>query len=227
MKRIAVIEHTPTPEPDSGVAHLLARGHDVAIVRPWLGEALPRPDAVDAVMLLGGPQMVTDRASLPWLQGEIDWIGDMIAADMPMFGICLGSQLLAHRLGGDVDWHPQGKRAFGYHPVAATGALDNPVPDGLVTLQGNAQGWTLPPGAELLATGHLFPNQAFRFGANVIAVQFHPEVTRPILDQWQAESPDWEDAPGTQNFADQLLGFRQHDAALKRWYAGFLDRWAG
>jgi GMP synthase-like glutamine amidotransferase len=49
-----------------------------------------------------------------------------------------------------------------------------------------------PAGAQVLARSERCA-QAFRLGDSVWAVQFHPEITRPIVDEWLAEDPD--DAP--------------------------------
>lgn len=42
----------------------------------------------------------------------------------------------------------------------------------------------LPVQAELLASSALYPNQAFRIGQNILALQFHPEVAADSLEKW-------------------------------------------
>lgn len=132
--------------------------------------------------------------------------------------------MISHLKGGRVAPHPQGEMAFGFHPVRALPAPDNPIPDGLTVLSGNAQGFTPPPGAEPLAEGAPWPHQAFRLGA-ALALQFHPEVTRPILDHWQTRWPQFHDAPGGHPKSRQNSDFARHDPALKAWFRALLDRW--
>ena len=76
----------------------------------------------------------------------------------------------------------------------------------------------------MLATGDVFPNQGFSLGAHTIALQFHPEVTRIILDQWQDELAGNIGKPGTQTLAEQDRGFERYNDRLTQWYRSMLDR---
>lgn len=83
----------------------------------------------------------------------------------------------------------------------------------------------MPAGAELLASGECFPHQAYRYGANAFGVQFHPEVDRTILEHWLVDGAHELTAPGAQSAAEQRDYHARHDAALDRWFAGFLEEW--
>ena len=223
---IIVIEHWAAVEPDFGRRHLAARGHDLRVVEPWRGEALPELTGEEAgVMLMGGPQLVTHLGEAPYLRDEFVLAEKAMALGLPMLGICLGSQMIAHVLGARVGFHPDGHSTFGFYDLYPTDEGRAHFPPGLKVLAGNTQGWDMPSGATPLAHGQVFPNQAFQSGETTVALQFHPEVTRPILDQWQAEFPAMIGKPGTQTIAEQDAGFAAHDAALKAWYADFLDGW--
>lgn len=225
-----VIDHWALAEPDAGRRHLVARGHDVRVVEPWRGETLPDLTGGEAgLMVMGGPQMVTDLTAHPYLADECRLIEQAMAKNVPLVGICLGSQLVAHVLGADVGPHRDGLQCFGYYQTRATDEADALFPERLVTLNGNTQHWSLPAGARLLAQGEtdVAPNQAFSYGRTTIGLQFHPEVTRAILDQWQRDHGHVIGLPGTQSRAEQDAGFGRHDAALKAWYGGFLDTWFG
>lgn len=223
---VHVIEHWRTAEPDYGRRHLAERGFDVRVVEPWRGEALPDLTGEEAgVLVMGGPQYVTATADAPYLLDEFRFVEQAMAKSVPLIGVCLGSQMIAHVLGAKVDFHPEGCATFGYYDLHPTQEGRAFFPERLKVLAGNAQGWDMPAGVTQLAHGDVFPNQAFLAGDATIALQFHPEVTRPILDQWQRDYTTWQGRPGTQSREEQDAGFAAHDAALKAWYAGLLDRW--
>ena len=225
-----VIEHWALAEPDAGRRHLIARGHDVRVTEPWRGEPLPELTGEEAgVMVMGGPQMVTDLTDHPYLAEECRLIERAMEKHIPLVGVCLGSQLVAHVLGADVGPHPDGLQCFGFYATVATGEAGGLLPERLVTLNGNTQHWSLPDGARLVAQGEseAAPRQAFAYGETTIGLQFHPEVTRAILDQWQRNHGHVIGRPGTQSKAEQEEGFGRYDPALKAWYGGFLDTWFG
>ena len=231
-RRILILEHMDHATPDAGLSHLRARGAQARVVHAWKGEALPGLEDVDGLLVMGGPQMVTDLATQPWMQQEMALMRGALDRGLPMLCVCLGAQMLAHALGAQVAPDPAGRIAWGFHEVRPLpGRQDqipeNPIPEGLTVLSGNFQGFSRPPGAEMLATAEgPWANQAFRVGA-ALATQFHPEVTRPILDTWQAELGAHLHRPGAASLARQDADFVRHDPALKAWYRGLLDRHFG
>lgn len=225
-KPLIVIEHWHLAEPDFGRQHLAARGHDVRVVEPWRGEVLPELTGEEAgVMLMGGPQYVTHLDEAPYLRDELRFAEQAMEKGVKLVGVCLGSQMIAHMLGARVDFHPEDHSTFGFYDLHPTEAGRAYFPDGMKVLAGNSQGWEMPSGVTPLAHGEVFPNQAFQAGETTIALQFHPEVTRPILDQWQDEFASMLGKPGTHSIGEQDAAFTAHDAALKAWYADFLDSW--
>ena len=223
---IHVVEHWPIAEPDAGRRHLMARGFDVRVHEPWKGGRLPvlTGDEV-GVMVMGGPQMVSERHKWRYLSAEFRWIEQAMEKAVPLVGICLGSQMIAHVLGATVRYAPDDGLSMGFYETKPTQAAAGFLPEALMTLNGNSQGFDLPAGAALLATSDetVHPNQAFSYAETTVALQFHPEVTRPILDQWQREFASSIGRPGSRSKAEQDAGFDAHDAALKAWYRGFLD----
>ncbi len=228
VQDIIVVEHRAMPAPDRGQTHLAARGFRVRIARPYAGEDLPDLDERTAgVILTGGPQFVTDLDRFPYLKTEMDFAERTMARGIPLLGICLGAQLMAGQMGARVDYHPENHVAFGYYEVTATDVGRESFPKGLHAPAGNIQGFDLPAGATLLATGSTFPNQAFRVDGNAYGFQFHPEVTRAILDLWQDVLADSYGKPGAQTRDEQDAAHTRHDQALDTWYTGFLDRLFG
>lgn len=224
-KRILVLDHMEFPTPDAGQLHLADRGCTLDVRRACAGDPLPDLWGVDGVLVLGGAQMVTDLDRQPWMEDEMELMQGALTLGVPMLCICLGAQMLARMLGASVGPDPQDRISWRYHPVRAYPVEDNPIPDGLVVLSGNFQGFSRPRGAEMLATADgPWPNQAFRIGS-ALATQFHPEVTRPILDEWQKELAPHLHRPGASDIPTQDADFAAHDPALKAWYRGLLDRW--
>ncbi len=81
----------------------------VRICKPHDDEALPAWDALAGAVLTGSWSMVTDRE--PWSERTAEWLRGAHRAQLPLLGICYGHQLMAHALGGVVDFHPKAARS--------------------------------------------------------------------------------------------------------------------
>jgi GMP synthase (glutamine-hydrolysing) len=128
--------------------------------------------------------------SLPWLRQEERFLTAAISSGVPVLGICLGAQLLAKCLGARV--YPMRHKEIGWYPVNFTEAgLGDPLFEGLdadeTVFQWHGDTFDLPAGAVHLAASELCANQAFRAGANLYGLQFHPEVTPEIIASWCLE----------------------------------------
>jgi GMP synthase-like glutamine amidotransferase len=191
-----VLQHIACEPP--GVYEDVLEERGAAIHRVELDEGEPLPDwrGFDAIVAMGGPMSVNDEEELPWLRAEKALIAEAARAGVPVFGACLGSQLLAASLGGEVvaGTAPE----VGILPVFLTeAAVDDPVfaglPHELPTLQWHGDTFSLPDGAVLLASSPAYPNQAFRWGRRAYGVQFHLEVSREMAEEW-ARVPAYADA---------------------------------
>lgn len=141
----------------------------------------------DLLIILGGPVSVNDKAMFPFIEAEINLLKQRIAADKPTLGICLGAQLIASALGVDV--YPGKEKEIGWYPLNITEAGKNSAlryldAEHCSMLHWHGETFDLPAEAVLLASSEKFPNQAFAVGSNVLALQFHPEVTQRSMEKW-------------------------------------------
>jgi GMP synthase (glutamine-hydrolysing) len=165
--------------------------------RPDRGQALPGDLAgVHGLVVLGGSMAAWEDERAPWLPHTRALMVEAVRTGVPLFGICLGAQLLAHATGGRVERGAHGIEA-GISRIVPTDEADGdplmsalPV-EGYVGAQGHQDAITeLPPDAVLLGSGELYRHQAFRLGAVAWAVQYHPEVTADDFAGWMREDAD-------------------------------------
>ena len=205
---------------------LRERGLQLDYCYPLAGDPLPAGmDGYAGAVVFGGPMSANDDGKLPGIRAQLDWIPRALASGKPFLGICLGGQLLARALGATVKPHPEGLAEIGYFPVQPTPAGQAVFDAPLHVYHWHREGFDLPAGAELLATGERFPHQAYRYGGNAFGVQFHPEVNQRILEAWLVEGAEELATPGAQSATEQRDHHTRHDAALDRWFETFLERW--
>lgn len=189
---ILVLQHHDIGGPGRLGATLRDHGFRLDIRRPdkagiGLG-GVPRDlDNVHAIIILGGPQNVTDIAKYDWMQQEVALLQEAHAREMPIIGICLGHQMIAHALGGKVE--PRAKPGVGFYPVSITvpGQTDTMVsgipwdhPEFFSCGQEVTQ---LPPGATLLETSKHTKHVAYKVGIRTYGFQSHFECDKPMLEQ--------------------------------------------
>ena len=165
---------------------LEAHGYGIVIVdAPRQDVTALDPLAADLVVVLGGEEGAYETDRFPYLADEIDLLAARIDAEAPIFGVCLGAQLLAKTLGADVRKGP--RKEVGWLEVELTEAgASSPVRhfDGVPTVQWHGDTFDLPEGVERLASSEQYLNQAFARGDWLLAVQFHPEVDDAIHEEW-------------------------------------------
>lgn len=203
---------------------LQKRGYGLDVRRPALGDKLPETlDNHAGVAVFGGPMSVNDP--LPFIRTEINLIENALAAKTPLLGICLGAQMMARALGAQVKPHHEGENEIGYYPLSPTKAGSGMLSWPSHVYHWHSEGFDLPHGADLLATGATFPNQAFRYGNAAYGLQFHPEVTRDMMCMWTERGASHLTRRGAQPGLAHLEGWARYDSAVCQWLDAFLDRW--
>lgn len=145
------------------------------------GEDDPELTDYSFVAILGSSHSATQQE--PGLIPRIrELTADAVEHDVPVLGICFGGQTLALALGGEV--RRTSGPEIGWLPIES---LDPSVPEGPWLLW-HYDGFTVPPGATELARTQT-SSQAFRHGRH-LGIQFHPEGTPAIADDWAEEDPE-------------------------------------
>jgi GMP synthase-like glutamine amidotransferase len=194
--RVVVFQHLACEHPGIWREFLREDGADVLTVELDAGDAIPSLDESDALLVFGGPMNVDEHHRFPWLAPETAAIRDAALGGLPVFGVCLGAQLLARALGARVTKNPEPE--VGLLPVQLTNAgASDPLfagwPHQAPVVQWHSDTFALPAGATLLATSAACRHQAFRYGSRAYGLQFHPEVTADMVAEW-ADVPEYADA---------------------------------
>ncbi|MFC4763406.1 glutamine amidotransferase [Dyella koreensis] len=156
----------------------------IRIIDVQAGESLPSPGEVAGALITGSAAMVTERAD--WSERTAGWIRDAMDVDLPMFGVCYGHQLMAHALGGRVDYLPGGREIGTVSIEVLQQAQHDPL---AAALPGQFRAHTtheqsvmeVPKGATVLASSARDPNHLLRYGKHAVSVQFHPEFNADVM----------------------------------------------
>ncbi|MFO6448031.1 glutamine amidotransferase [Erythrobacter sp. NE805] len=230
MKRALVIRHVPREGLAGFRAPIERAGYVVdridVTAANFAEVDLGEPDLL---VMLGAPFAVYDQADRPWIACQLRRLKRRLDADLPTLGVCFGAQMIAAALGARV--HAGHAKEVGFAPIALhRPALASPLRhfEGVPLLHWHGDTFTLPEGVELLASSATYRHQAFRRGANLLALQFHAEMGEDerIFD-W-AEQMHGDLAEAGQDRAALLRDYETlgpaavaaGQAALTEWLAG-------
>lgn len=206
-RALTVIQHEDDCPP--GMLEPLARaaGLTLNVIRPYRGEALPSLSSIAStsrglIILGGGPGPLEDDR-YDWLAPCRKLCLDAVEITFPLFGICLGEELLGAALGSAITRRPEpavGLCTVKTQPAAATDPLFSHAGLHETGTVFRAFQWhkdevsalptTTPGGTPIvpLAVDSEGRLEAFRAGEAAWGVQFHPEVTPAIATRWAATS---------------------------------------
>lgn len=230
MRPIVVVQHEPSVPPGSITSVLEEAGAEHCVFEAWRDDEWPAPETLAGLVVLGGTMNVDDIERHPFLASSRALIAGALERDVPVLGICLGAQMMAGVLGGDVARAPSRNALFSPLDVTADDPLLQPFEPAIPVLQFHEDTFTIPPGATPLATSSATGlAQAFRYGRRSYALQFHFEVDEPIVRAWCADIGEtlMQEAWGTSTdalSADALRFVPGQDAAgrelVRRWLKG-------
>lgn len=177
---LLVLEHSVSDTLGTLRDVLLGNAHALRICRLHRGERLPEDlDDIDGIIALGGPGSANDAS--PTTRRELELIRTAHAMGLPLLGICLGSQLFAKALGGEVAPMAAGPEV-GWHSVRLNAiGREDPLFAGIAweSMQfhwHHEEVTTLPTSARLLASSAACRVQAWVLGLRTYGIQFHPEL---------------------------------------------------
>jgi GMP synthase-like glutamine amidotransferase len=226
MQRVLVLQHVPD-DPPAYLAELLQEHSIACEIVDVIEQSIPELAAYQALIIMGGSQHLYADRGQPYLEREIAALRPALSAGMPVLGICLGGQILAHVLGAEVRKHRQHELGFFEIPLTEAGSQD-PLFTGLpgyqLAFHWHEDVFALPAGAVRLASNEAAPEQAFRYGQTIYGLQFHIELTTALAWDWfhQPESVSeivrllGEDAPGRlwQTWQSIASTYHQHTRIL-------------
>lgn len=203
MAKIAVFQHVPHENLGSYEASLRQAGVEIEYVHSYREDLSRRRlsdrEDLSGIIVLGGPMSANDGAELPFIREELRLIEEAMKREMPILGVCLGSQLLAKALGSrvyrgeakEIGWYPLWMR-----PEARKDPLFAGFPPKLEMFQWHGETFELPYGSTLLASSQLYLHQAFRYGKAAYGLQFHAEMTPAMIAEWRREGQEEIDRAG-------------------------------
>jgi GMP synthase-like glutamine amidotransferase len=180
------LQHIACEPPAAFEDELRARGLDMVRVELDEGDPLPDWREFAGLVVMGGPMGAYEEDAHAWLAAEKALIREAAESGHPVWGVCLGAQLLASALGADV--YPGPAAEVGVLPVQLTAAAAaDPVfrhaPTSFPTLQWHGDTFELPPDAVRLAESPAYANQAFVY-RRAYGLQFHLEVSAALAEEW-------------------------------------------
>ena len=190
LKPLVILQHEADDPPGSIAVALHDLGVPFEVRRLDEGDALPEwPHEASGIIALGGSMHVTQTREYPFLSGEIKLMRRIVHEGGPLWGVCLGAQLLALAAGGDV--YRRKKPEVGW--IRIEKVADDPLLRGIsspfVAFSWHACSCSVP------ATSHLIARkgdgvQAFRAGGRAWATQFHPEIDVVMAPHWVRDAAE-------------------------------------
>lgn len=198
-EKLAVFQHSPWEGP--GRFLLQAAQHnniELCIIKAWEG-IFPEPTEYSAFILLGGSANVHEEERYPFLVAEKICLQNILAADKPCLGICLGHQLLAQTLKAQIG--PNFCHSIGVSQAFLTSngrshPIFKGIPSPFPTFKWHAQA-VIPPVPrhfQILATSRECQVEAFSIKErpHLIGIQFDNNASHPAdAAAWYDQDQAW------------------------------------
>ena len=185
------------------------------------------PERFSALVILGGAQSAYETPDYPYLKQEMALVHSFISADKPIAGFCLGAQILAAALGGEVCAGEQ-KEIGWYELTLREQAASDPVlkdhPQKLLSYHFHGDVIRQVPDCVVLASSDMTPWQAFRHGHKTYGFQYHAEVNGSLLAEMCRNNNSYLADNGI-DAAALVVASQPHLPAFEHHSAGMLERW--
>ena len=231
---VLILQHTLQETGGIFEEIFLEQGWKLEILPLFSGADLPASlDGCDLILTLGGPMSATQEKAYPFLKKETAFLRQALKMDHPVLGICLGAQLMAKALGSRV--FPGPHKEIGWYwldqtPLGRSDPLFSRLDPSFLVFEWHGETFELPPDAACLAGNSAYPCQAFRYGARAYGIQFHLELTLPMLrtwcSAWEEEIKEARPQPITAPdiLRDAAVYLDRLQAQARRWLKSYLLR---
>ena len=225
---LCVLQHAAFEGPGEIAAWAGQHGHSVSVHHLYRGDFLPRLDAFDLLVVMGGEMNIYQYRDWPWLRAEREFIESALAQGKRVIGICLGAQLIADALGARVFQNVE--HELGWLPVTWTDearAAFPGLPASTTVLHWHGDTFELPAGATRLAASEGCPEQGFVIANKCLALQFHLEVDPTLVKEFVEGQGEWPAGRYVQTRDAILREAVSHCDRNRQLLYGMLDRFCG
>jgi GMP synthase-like glutamine amidotransferase len=191
MKPVAIFRHLACEGPGYFADFLKKHNISYTLIRINQQDEVPSSiDLFSALVFMGGPMSVND--DLAWIDHELNLIRQAAEEKMPVLGHCLGGQLIAKALGGEVTANRV--KEIGWHAVQKLKNNESErwlsaIPDEFQAFHWHGETFSIPEGATAILKSEHCGHQAFTID-NILALQCHVEMTGDMVVEWTKEYAD-------------------------------------
>ncbi len=182
--KIHIFEHAHFESAGNIVDIAKDKKHKISYTKFYKDFKLPNINDFELLIIMGAPMSVHDEKEFPWLIEEKKYIKQVIESGKKVLGICFGSQLIAEALGAKVYSNTQ--KEIGWYNIHKDKNSNSPFlsnfNNNLLTFHWHGDTYDLPEGSLPIFSSAATKNQGFTFGRNVVALQFHWEMTKEIVE---------------------------------------------
>ncbi len=178
--RVHYLQHVPFEGVGSMAGYFKSKGHVLSSTQLYEGQALPDPQSIDFLIVMGGPMGVHDDLQYPWMKKEKEFIRECKDQESIVLGICLGAQLIAHVLGAKV--YKNKDREIGWFSLILRDEIEDTIfkdvfASGMEVFHWHGDTFDIPESATPIASSPACRNQGFIIDNRIVGFQFHLETT--------------------------------------------------
>lgn len=228
MKPVAIFRHAPIEGPGHFATYLDGQGLPWRLIAIDTGEPVPAsPTGFSGLVFMGGPMSVNDP--LPWIPQVLSLIQQAVQRGIPVLGHCLGGQLMARALGGEVKRNPVKEIGWGEVRTVASPVTQHWFGDikHFPAFHWHGETFSIPPGAFRILESDHCANQAFALGPH-LGLQCHVEMTEAMIRSWceaGAEEIAQADGPAVQGVVRILADTPRRLAPMQAVAERLYRRW--